>query len=250
MRLEPTDVVGLSKYIATGHKFRNIVWFELHQVKGFDNYVSNRSLIISHNNELLGPNLKKTQNILKIKSCKENANLNNCIYDLYYLNNNKYQKSFEAKPLFNAVLKIYGEPCTKFPKLSYKRKNSYDFSTTKLLANFRNFDIFQQLIRNLVLNFQDFLVSQKIFIFKKKFKYGERYYKHLQYKKFNFDVNWFCVKNPVFPSFFFGGAEVKNRSIFIAPNVVDRHKKKKNKTKQNKNTHHCKINTFITPFRI
>ncbi|KAE9539620.1 hypothetical protein AGLY_004872 [Aphis glycines] len=38
------------------------------------------------------------------------------------------------------------------------------------------------------------------------------------------------------------GAEVKNRRIFTAPNVVDRHKKK--------NTHHCKINTFITPFRI
>ncbi|KAE9528776.1 hypothetical protein AGLY_012351 [Aphis glycines] len=83
------------------------------------------------------------------------------IYDLYYLNNNKYQKSFEAKPLFNAVL----EPCTKFSKLSYTRKNVYDFPTTKLLANFRNFDIFQQLLRNLVLNFQDFLVSQKIFIF-------------------------------------------------------------------------------------
>ncbi|KAE9544602.1 hypothetical protein AGLY_000144 [Aphis glycines] len=86
--------------------------------------------------------LKKTQNILKIKSCKENANLNNCIYDLYFLNNNKYQKSFEAKPLFNAVLKIYGEPCTKFSKLSYKRKKFYDFSTSKLLANFRVFDRF------------------------------------------------------------------------------------------------------------
>ncbi|KAE9545324.1 hypothetical protein AGLY_000867 [Aphis glycines] len=47
------------------------------------------------------------------------------IYDLYYLNNNKYQKLFEAKPLFNPVL-----------------KNFYDFPTTKSLANFRNFDIF------------------------------------------------------------------------------------------------------------
>ncbi|KAE9523467.1 hypothetical protein AGLY_016019 [Aphis glycines] len=64
------------------------------------------------------------------------------IYDLYFLNNNKYQKSFEAKPLFNAVLKIYGEPCTKFSKLSYKRKKFYDFSTSKLLANFRVFDRF------------------------------------------------------------------------------------------------------------
>ncbi|KAE9524323.1 hypothetical protein AGLY_015362, partial [Aphis glycines] len=64
------------------------------------------------------------------------------IYDLYFLNNNKYQKSFEAKPLFNAVLKIYGEPCTKFSKLSYKRNKFYDFSTLKLLANFRVFDRF------------------------------------------------------------------------------------------------------------
>ncbi|KAE9524486.1 hypothetical protein AGLY_015119 [Aphis glycines] len=110
------------------------------------------------------------------------------IYDLYYLNNNKYQKSFGAKPLFNVVLNMYGEPCTKFSKLSYKRKHFYDFPTTKLLAYFHNFDIFQQLIRNLVLNFQDFLVSQTFFI---------------QNKKFDFDENWFCVKIPVFPSFFF-----------------------------------------------
>ncbi|KAE9526229.1 hypothetical protein AGLY_013860 [Aphis glycines] len=135
--------------------------------------------------------LKKYQNILKIKSRKENDNLNNCIYDLYYLNNNKYQKSFEAKPLYNAVLKIYGEPCTKFLKLSYKRKNFYHFPTTKLLANFHNFDIFLQ--------------------------------KKLSYSK---------IKNSILTKTGFAGAEVKNRSNFTAPNVVDRHKK---------NTHHYKI---------
>ncbi|KAE9535791.1 hypothetical protein AGLY_007692 [Aphis glycines] len=62
------------------------------------------------------------------------------IYDLYFLNNNKYQKSFEAKRYLTR--KIYGEPCTKFSKLSYKRKKFYDFSTSKLLANFRVFDRF------------------------------------------------------------------------------------------------------------
>ncbi|KAE9526270.1 hypothetical protein AGLY_013901 [Aphis glycines] len=147
---------------------------------------------------------QKSQNILKIKSRKENDNLNNCIYDLYYLNNNKYQKSFEIfeekfmenlvtnfqnlvikeknftifqpqnylqifailtyfknlkfqlsincskkNPKFFENLtvygerKIYGEPCNKFSKLSYKRKKFYDFPTTKLLANFCNFDIFR-----------------------------------------------------------------------------------------------------------
>ncbi|KAE9535188.1 hypothetical protein AGLY_007921 [Aphis glycines] len=43
---------------------------------------------------------------------------------------------------FNIRRKIYGEPCTKFSKLSYKRKKFYDFSTSKLLANFRVFDRF------------------------------------------------------------------------------------------------------------
>ncbi|KAF0766544.1 Endo/exonuclease/phosphatase domain-containing protein [Aphis craccivora] len=56
---------------------------------------------------------KKSQNILKIKSRKENANLNNWI--------NRYRYA-----------------------ISYKHKKVYDFSTTKLLANF------QQLISKLV----------------------------------------------------------------------------------------------------
>ncbi|KAE9524048.1 hypothetical protein AGLY_015529 [Aphis glycines] len=116
------------------------------------------------------------------------------IYNLYFLNNNKYQKSFEAKPLFNAVLKIYGEPCTKFLKLSYKRKNVYDFPTTKLFANFRNFDIFQQIIRNLVLNFQDFLDSQKIFIFLNYNHIKNRFGRKLDFRKNSrFSVIFFFV---------------------------------------------------------
>ncbi|KAE9526150.1 hypothetical protein AGLY_013781, partial [Aphis glycines] len=64
------------------------------------------------------------------------------IYDLYYLNNNKYQKSFEAKPLFNVVLKKFKfQTLIKFFCLNPVEKNFYDFPTTKLLANFPNFDI-------------------------------------------------------------------------------------------------------------
>lgn len=37
MRSEQTDVAGIPRYfIATGNKFGNVVWLELHQVKGFD----------------------------------------------------------------------------------------------------------------------------------------------------------------------------------------------------------------------
>ncbi|KAE9537568.1 hypothetical protein AGLY_006591 [Aphis glycines] len=95
--------------------------------------------------------LKKTQNILKIKSCKENANLNNCIYDLYFLNNNKYLKSFEDKSLSLRDFLLEEIPMENL--VFYKHKTFYDFSTSKLLANFCVFDRFQQLIRNLFLNY-------------------------------------------------------------------------------------------------
>ncbi|KAE9532321.1 hypothetical protein AGLY_009944 [Aphis glycines] len=80
------------------------------------------------------------------------------------------------------VNQTYGKSCIKFSTLSYLYKNllerklnvelltlnmntkNYDFSTTKLLANFRNFQRFQQLIRKLVLNFQVFLATKFFFI--------------------------------------------------------------------------------------
>ncbi|KAE9534880.1 hypothetical protein AGLY_008172 [Aphis glycines] len=147
------------------------------------------------------------------------------IYDLYFLNNNKYQKSFEAKPLFNAVLVFFTDICTKFSKLSSKRKKFYDFPTTKLLANFRNFDIFP-LIKKIVTNdfgfffitvrktykkpcikFSRFSGHPKFFYrhFKKKIHIKiENFIFELQpYKKIDSVENWFCVKILVFPSFFF-----------------------------------------------
>ncbi|KAE9539972.1 hypothetical protein AGLY_005224, partial [Aphis glycines] len=199
-------------------------------------------------------NLKKTQNILKIKSCKENANLNNwylqfsSIYDLYFLNNNKYLKSFGINrcrhaisflankknvrkgkkgtlyKIFN-IYDLYFLNNNKYLKsfginrcrhaISYEHKKFYDFSTSKLLANFRVFDRFrknlnykrlytkiEQLIRNLFFWSSKFFLptlQKKICIKIENFSVFE-----LQpYKKINSVENWFCVKIPVFPSFFF-----------------------------------------------
>ncbi|KAE9524004.1 hypothetical protein AGLY_015651, partial [Aphis glycines] len=100
-----------------------------------------------------------------------NFELQNNLQIFMILTTQKKSKYFE-----NQITKTYEEFCTKFSKLSYKRKIFYDFPTTKLLANFRNFDIFQQLIRNLVLNFQDFLVSQNIFIQNKKFPFFRNFF--------------------------------------------------------------------------
>ncbi|KAE9534049.1 hypothetical protein AGLY_008785 [Aphis glycines] len=103
------------------------------------------------------------------------------IYDFYFLNNNKYLKSFEAKPLFNAVLKIYGEPCTKFSKLSYKRKNFMIFQPQNYLQIFAILTYFKPCIKfsrfsGQPKNFYRYLKKKyleklKISIFKKSQKY-------------------------------------------------------------------------------
>ncbi|KAE9544694.1 hypothetical protein AGLY_000236 [Aphis glycines] len=59
------------------------------------------------------------------------------IYDLYYLNNNKYQKSFEAKPLFNVVLTTYKKPCIKFSTFSGQPKNFYRYLKRKYLEKLK-----------------------------------------------------------------------------------------------------------------
>ncbi|KAE9534955.1 hypothetical protein AGLY_008247, partial [Aphis glycines] len=74
--------------------------------------------------------LKKSQNILKNQIT---------IYDLYYLNNNKYQKSFEAKLLFNVVFFCL---------------NPVEF----FLQIFE-----QKFMENLVSNFQNLVIKEKIF---------------------------------------------------------------------------------------
>ncbi|KAE9526804.1 hypothetical protein AGLY_013452 [Aphis glycines] len=133
---------------------------------------------------------KKTQNILKIKSCKENANLNNCV--TRFLINTKNVLIFQLQN----YLQIFA------------------FSTDFLQQ--------EQLIRNLVLNFQVFLVIQIFFTdTSKKNSHKNRKFQwslnnpkkitltytfvfELQlYKKINSVENWFCVKIPFFRHFFF-----------------------------------------------
>ncbi|KAE9545164.1 hypothetical protein AGLY_000707 [Aphis glycines] len=64
------------------------------------------------------------------------------IYDLYFLNNNKYLKSFGINRCRYAISKTYGKLSVIILILSYEHKKFYDFSTSKLLANFRVFDRF------------------------------------------------------------------------------------------------------------
>ncbi|KAE9544612.1 hypothetical protein AGLY_000154, partial [Aphis glycines] len=101
----------------------------------------------------------------------QNGYLNNfsSIYDLYFLSINKYLKSFEYKLLslrdFVKILNLdahnifsysfKGKLSVAIFNLRYKYKKCYEFSTTKLIASFRVFDIF------LFLSTQHFLSAFK-----------------------------------------------------------------------------------------
>ncbi|KAE9524227.1 hypothetical protein AGLY_015266 [Aphis glycines] len=52
---------------------------------------------------------------------------------------------------------------------------------------------------------------------------------YLEKLKISIFLSYSKIKNSILTKTGFAGAEVKNRSIFTAPNVVDRHKKKKKK---------------------
>ncbi|KAE9532816.1 hypothetical protein AGLY_009897 [Aphis glycines] len=125
-----------------------------------------------------------------MKSCKENANLNNWI--------NRYLSR-----------KIYGEPCTKFSKLSYKRKIFTIFQPQNYLQIFA------------ILTYFIFWSAKKFLsLFKKKY---------LEKLKISIFLSYSKIKNSILTKTGFAGAEVKNRSIFTAPNVVDKHKEKQKK---------------------
>ncbi|KAE9526558.1 hypothetical protein AGLY_013206 [Aphis glycines] len=122
------------------------------------------------------------------------------IYDLYFLNNNKYLKSFEDKSLslrdFLKILnsnalkifpimmlrvfsiatcrKTYGKLSVVFLILSYKHKTFYNFLISKLLANFRVIDRFPTIRtthKEPCIKFSSFFGHPKFFYrhFKKKF---------------------------------------------------------------------------------
>ncbi|KAE9533998.1 hypothetical protein AGLY_008734 [Aphis glycines] len=96
------------------------------------------------------------------------------IYDLYFLNNNKYLKSFEDKSLS----KIYGEPCTKFSKLIFLVIQNFFTDTSK--KNLHKNRKFQWPINN----------SKKFLNYNHK-------------KKIDLVEIWFCVKIAVLPIFTF-----------------------------------------------
>ncbi|KAE9522363.1 hypothetical protein AGLY_017241 [Aphis glycines] len=100
----------------------------------------------------------------------------------------------------------YGKLCIELFILKYKHKQFYDFLTSKLLANFRDFDIFQKLIRNFLFNFKVFSVIQIFFIDTLKnilIKNENFSVFELQPYKIRFGRKLVLRKNSRFPSFFF-----------------------------------------------
>ncbi|KAE9545734.1 hypothetical protein AGLY_001277 [Aphis glycines] len=132
-------------------------------------------------------------------------------------------------PFSKFFLQIFEEKFMKnlipnFKNLVIKEKIFTIFQPQNYLQIFAILTYFKPCIK-----FSKFSGQPKNFYCYLKKKYLEKLKISIQNKKFDFDVNWFCVKNPIqLP--FQRGAEVKNRSIFTAPNVVDR-QKKKTKTK-------------------
>ncbi|KAE9524359.1 hypothetical protein AGLY_015398 [Aphis glycines] len=138
-----------------------------------------------------------------------------------------------------------------FNLLKYNKKNS--------ASGYRSAIFEEKFMENLVPNFQNLVIKEKIFMIFQLQNY-------LQIFAFSTD---FIPLTLTFGENF-KGAEVKNRSIFTAPNVVDRHKKKKKHTsffKKNRflydcnsKTNHCKylkfsphvyinvINTYMAKF--
>ncbi|KAE9521445.1 hypothetical protein AGLY_018162 [Aphis glycines] len=159
---------------------------------------------INFSSILISP--KKFYRHIKKKKFLEKLKISVYLQLIHYLNNNKYLKSFEDKSLSLRYLLLERKLMENL--VFYKHKHFFDFSTTKLLANFRDFDILF-LRRNLVFNYQVFLAirffltthQKKILrkienfcglkITQKKSKYFE-----------NLAIR-FCVKIPVFPSLFF-----------------------------------------------
>ncbi|KAE9526917.1 hypothetical protein AGLY_013565 [Aphis glycines] len=146
--------------------------------------------------------IKKNYDYLSINSSKNSKYFENqiIIYDLYFLNNNKYLKSFEDKSLslrdFLKILnsnalkifpimmlrvfsiatcrKTYGKLSVVFLILSYKHKTFYNFLISKLLANFRVIDRFPTIRtthKEPCIKFSSFFGHPKFFYrhFKKKF---------------------------------------------------------------------------------
>ncbi|KAE9537636.1 hypothetical protein AGLY_006659 [Aphis glycines] len=104
----------------------------------------------------------------------------------------------------------------------------------------------EKFMENLIPNFQNLVIKEKIFtifqpqnylqifailtyfIFWSAKKFLSLFQKKYSEKlKISIFLSYSKIKNSILTKTGFAGAEVKNRSIFTAPNVVHRHKKKK-----------------------
>ncbi|KAE9530013.1 hypothetical protein AGLY_011475, partial [Aphis glycines] len=125
----------------------------------------------------------------------------------------------------------YEKLCINFSNIFTPPKKFYRHFKKKFSEKLKISFIFKEkFMKNFVPNFQNLVIKEKIFTIFQPQNYLQIFaiLTYFQNKKFDFDENCFCVKNPYQLDSISFGAEVKNRSIFTAPNVVERHKKKKN----------------------
>ncbi|KAE9545444.1 hypothetical protein AGLY_000987 [Aphis glycines] len=168
----------------------------------------------------------------------------------------------------------YEELCIKFTRSKkfyrhFKKNFSEKLKISVILE--------EKFMENLVPNFQNLVIKEKIFMifqlqnylqifafstfptiktthkepcikFSKLFGHPKIFYRH--FKK-NFSKKSKISVIPLTLTFGenFKGAEVKNRSIFTAPNVVDRHKKKKKHTSFITSRNNALISNFGGGFR-
>ncbi|KAE9544089.1 hypothetical protein AGLY_001778 [Aphis glycines] len=161
--------------------------------------------------------LKKTQNILKIKSCKENANLNNWI--------NRY--------------------LTRFCK-NLNFKHSLNF----LSESGRIFE--EKFMENLVPNFQNLVIKEKNFTIVQPQNYLQifailTYFKPcIKFSRFSGQPNNFYL--PTRFNFLFKEGLKSKIEAFLLLQMLS--KDTKNKQKKKKNTHHCIEISFLFAFEV
>ncbi|KAE9530857.1 hypothetical protein AGLY_011319 [Aphis glycines] len=135
--------------------------------------------------------------------------------------------------------KSCGKLSVAFFILRYKHKNFYDFSTTKLLANIRGFDIFRKILKyklttikkiDLVENSRFSITFFLFFSIFLKIVGKCLLLTSIMHQEYSL-----CHRKP--PLKF--EIEALFRLVMLYTD-----------TKTKKNTHYCKINTFITSFRI
>ncbi|KAE9522202.1 hypothetical protein AGLY_017462 [Aphis glycines] len=99
----------------------------------------------------------------------------------------------------------YEELCIKFSSILIGPKKFYQHFKKKFSEKLKISVIFEEkFMENLVPNFQNLAIKEKNFTIFQPQNYLQIFaiLTYFQNKKFDFDVNWFCVKNPGFPSFF------------------------------------------------